>query len=519
MKKSILVLLAICLCSFAYSQTEIDAYRLSSSDLQGTARGQAMGGAFGALGGDITGVIINPAGVGVYRSSEITGTLQGSYAKASSNWNGLKEKDSSSRFSMDNISYVLYMPTGGDVLKNVNFGFSYNKVKDFDSRIYSKGKGMDRSVTDYISALTNGLDVHWTALDATNAYNNSYPWLSVLGWQGWLIKDTDGSGGYQYEPTVLEGGETVDPTMEIREKGAIRSYDFTFGANLNHNFYLGATFSLTDIDYRMDSYYTEDYEKGGYIYLDNWMETEGSGYQLKVGAIWRPVDALRLGVSYHSPTWYNMTDYYRAWSEAHLWEEGPTKAATPDNARTRYEFNTPYSWTFSLAGVIGTQAIISLDYEIKDYSGMTLKDDNGRANAYAYENGFIEDDYKMASTLRVGGEYKFTPQFSGRLGFAYSQSPYETRIKDNEIGAYMDWSTAPHYMIEGDVFHYTAGIGYRFTPQFYVDLAFVQRSQSNDLYYFPSLFDSETGEQILNSQPASLKKSSQKGLLTIGYKF
>lgn len=30
-----------------------------------------MGGAFGALGGDISGIAINPAGIGVYQKSEI----------------------------------------------------------------------------------------------------------------------------------------------------------------------------------------------------------------------------------------------------------------------------------------------------------------------------------------------------------------------------------------------------------------------------------------------------------------
>jgi len=58
-----------------FGQGEVEANMISRGDLYGTARGLAMGGAFGALGGDQTGVAINPAGIAVYRSSEVAGTF------------------------------------------------------------------------------------------------------------------------------------------------------------------------------------------------------------------------------------------------------------------------------------------------------------------------------------------------------------------------------------------------------------------------------------------------------------
>ena len=52
-----------------FAQGEMDAYRFSQTELNGTARSMSMGGAFGALGGDMSVMSHNPAGLGVYRSS------------------------------------------------------------------------------------------------------------------------------------------------------------------------------------------------------------------------------------------------------------------------------------------------------------------------------------------------------------------------------------------------------------------------------------------------------------------
>ena len=58
-----------------WAQQEMDAYRYSPMDLNGTARSIGMGGAFGALGGDMSAMSHNPAGIAVYRSSELQTTL------------------------------------------------------------------------------------------------------------------------------------------------------------------------------------------------------------------------------------------------------------------------------------------------------------------------------------------------------------------------------------------------------------------------------------------------------------
>jgi len=525
MKKYTIILIALFACTGLLAQGEMDAIRLSGSSLRGTARGQAMGGAFGALGGDVTGIMINPAGLGLYRSSELNFTMALNFANTQTDWQNTINKGNNIKFNFDNISYVGYYSTGNAGLPTLNFAFSWNRLKSFNRSYIASGRGMNSSLTDYITAITNGYDgnqgvfvddmIADSRYEGYDPYRPRYgdpqiPWLSILGWNGWLINDdTD----YTYS-SILFPDEKVAPRLEVNERGYIDSYDVSLGANVQDKFYWGLTFSLTDISYRWDSRYDEEFKPRGGIGLDNYLETNGTGYQVKLGAIWRPADFLRFGVSYYSPTWYYLTDYYqgRAIAQYDIKDEW---AKTPDHAYTRYRFNTPYNWIFSIAGIIGTKAIVSLDYEIKDYRGMKLMDNLGRPQKI--DNDYIEEDFKVASTLRAGLEFRFTPQLSGRLGYSYVQNPYEKEFKNGWKEA-MIIGTIPHYTIDGDAHHFTTGIGYRFTPQFYIDAAFIYRTQQNDLYYFPSVVGDD-GNFIVQSTPASMTNRACKGLVTVGYKF
>ena len=90
----------------AFAQGEMDAFKYSLGDLNGTARYLGMGGAFGALGGDISAMSSNPAGLGIYRSSEVVGTLSLSTIDTKSDWSGSVAKDDKSKMSFDNFAYV-----------------------------------------------------------------------------------------------------------------------------------------------------------------------------------------------------------------------------------------------------------------------------------------------------------------------------------------------------------------------------------------------------------------------------
>lgn len=309
----------------------------------------------------------------------------------------------------------------------------------------------------------------------------------------------------------------------MREKGRVDSYDFNFGFDISEIVGVGASLSVTDIDYSLYSEYDEFLGSNGGrdrgFLLRNWLSTEGAGVQAKVGFILKPINEFRLGIAYHSPTWYNMTDYYEADLDHNLegylkdhskstYEVGyvNTHEALDRGTYTDYKLKTPDKWVFSLASVIGQRAIISLDYELTNYQNMTLRDDYSRE---LYTNALIKEDFRMASTLRVGTEIRFTPRISGRLGYAWMQNPIKKELRDGSIPA-VPVGTIPHFTLDGDVHHFTYGLGYRFTRNFYSDIAFVMRWQEDDVYSFPNTNEIAKG---------TLKSNTVQALVTLGYRF
>jgi long-subunit fatty acid transport protein len=526
MKRNLLILAAALLCSSVFAQGTLDAFRLSKNDLQGTARGQAMGGAFGSLGGDPTGILVNPAGLGVYRSSEVSATMSFASTSIETNFNNWNSSQSNFKFNFDNIAYIGHYNTGNATVPVLNFSFVYNRMKNFDRRYTASRSGMGSSLTHYTAAISEGIDVGFLSSDHAyrEAAQNGVPWMSILGWNGFFMNQSiDNTGNFMtdaFESPLFEG-ETVDPFLEVSEKGRKDSYDFSLGANVLDNLFIGTTFSFTDIFYRTDSYYKENFKEGGSIALDNYLQTEGTGYQVSLGVIWRPVDEMRIGVAYHSPTWHSLTDFSRGSTFAN-YGDVVNEAFAPfeGNARVHYRLQTPQSWVFSAAGVIGAKAIVSLDLEVKDYTAMSLRDNRGFA--YSFDNQLIDEDFKVAATLRAGLEYRFSPQFSGRLGYSWMENPYVKEVKEGNREMIMGLtSTIPHYTIEGDVNYFTAGFGFRFTPQFYMDAAFVYGTQKSDLYYFSPVFNSPIidGEVLESIVPTSFSNNTYKGLLTLGYRF
>lgn len=525
MKKSIIVFCSVLLCSIstAFSQGEVEALKLSGSDLSGTARGMAMGGAFGALGGDLTGVSINPAGIGVYRSSEVVGTF--GLAQEKSEVGSVTRNKT--QFAFDNIGFVGYFPLRNDAIPFLNFGFAYNNIKKFDKNIATPFGTPNSSLMDYMCYVSNsfneGKGVNPSLLDfnlTKDPFSSGAPWLSVLGFNSYLINPNQTQQGYEYTPLHHEA---VDNSLSLSERGYVNNYDFTVGTMVANKLNIGVTFTVADLYYRLTSRYSEEFSKGDNAGFDlhNYLKTDGAGVGAKVGIIYRPINSFRVGISYHSPIWYYLTDTYSAelvddvsaYFPNNDYEPGKTNS---DVYYVDYRLKTPDKWVFSLAGVFGNNFIASLDYEINNYGSMKLKGNSNDADpdaVYAKDNHYISEDYKTASTVRMGLEYRFTPQFSGRLGYAWMQNPYENEYYDGNVETKTVGSTTI-YRIEGNKNYFTGGLGYRFNPNVYLDFALVYKTQKDKLYPYPSV-----PKINLDASPFSLSNKNIKGLLTLGYKF
>lgn len=530
MKKITYIIASLLLIAgYSYGQGEVEANQFSRNDLYGTARAMSMGGAFGALGGDLTGVSINPAGIAVYRSSEIATT-------AVFNSEKFKAGDISNtknKFNFHNLGFVGYFPTRNVNVPVVNFGFSYNKVKSFDREMGAFGADRNTSLMDYMSHVSTeayggaGVKPEIMQFDDNNKdydpFLSGAPWLSVLGYQSYLINPNQDDKGYFYTPLH---NESVNNVLNISEKGSIDVYDFTVGTSINNVLNLGASLSVSDIYYNLYSQNSEDFATGTNAGFDlhNWITSEGNGVGVKLGLIYRPINALRLGLSYHSPTWYSMRDRYSAEMIENVeqyvtipdYEEGSTFSG---EKRNDYNFKTPDKWTASAALVMGTNMILSLDYELTNYSSMKYSEPSGSRYAsdyFALDNGYISSDFKTSSSVRAGFEYRFTPQLSGRLGYAWMQNPYTTTFKED--GNAMTAGATTAYRMEGDANHFTGGLGYRFNRNFYLDLAVVYKTQDDDLYSYANVYN-DLGETYIDAAPYSLKNNSIKALLTLGYRF
>lgn len=508
---------------YAFSQGEVEALKYSRTELFGTARSMAMGNAFGALGGDITALSINPAGVAVYRSSEVVGTF--GFQQNSAKVGDISEKVND--FNLHNMGFVGYFPLRNDVMPMINFGFSYNKQKTFNNETRAIGTARS-TMLEYIADRSYGVDSRLLEMgDNLPDPFIDQPWLSVLGFNAWLINDFQAEDGtFYYEPLDTRG-ETAIQEIRSSERGYIDSYDFTIGTTINNVLNIGLALNISDIHHSLYTDFLEDFNSGGYT-LNNEIVTNGAGVGAKLGVIYRPVNAFRFGLAYHTPTWYSMSEIYQARIDDDLaayiddpdYEKGWVNSAKFTN---RYDLKTPGKLVLSGATVLGSNFIFSVDYEVMNYKQMKLGVPSvsyGSKEWYDIDNGYIKKDFKTASTVRLGTEYRFTPQFYGRLGYAWMQNPYNTEFSKAGDAAVSGSNTI--YRMEGDTHYVTGGLGYRFNRNFYADLAVIYQTQKDQLYPFPNLYtyNGDTrGDLVIDASPFDLKNKSVRGLLTLGYKF
>ena len=542
MKRVVCLLVSAFLTSggVLFAQGELDAFRYSQPGFNGTARYLSMGGAFGALGGDISVMNTNPGGLGIYRSSEVVTSISLSSFKTNTDWKHTSENASKTRFNFDNIAYVGYFPTGNDEgLVSWNVGFSYSRQQNFERNYRMRG-GQSFSLADYAAAKASYVgqdkDGGWYGIaqkdmplgesGASSAYQNLMGlWIPALAYQGGLIGAySDKAEADLYHSAF--GEWTVDNWLnyspsevmvDVHEKGAIDNYNLSFATNFSNILFVGATISVTDLNYEIMSKYDEFFGGEDHLYWDSWKTTDGTGYSLDIGAIVRPTDFLRLGVAYNSPTWYKMTDYYGGEAGSNIEGLGKMSGKTPAGVYTDYKLRTPDRWILSAAGIIGQVGLISVDYEISSYKSMKLSDPNG----YEYnDNELIKDDFGVSHAIKVGAEVKVTPQFAIRAGGGWQGTPMKKSFREGELQVYPA-GLVPNYTLYKGTTHYSVGLGYRFTPHFYADLACIYSEQKDDAYAFSKVTveDDKGMHTLVESSPASLKLKTTRVALTLGYKF
>ena len=424
-----------------------DMYALSQVNFGfGTARSMAMAGAFTSLGGDLSSMGINPAGLAMFRHNEISiSPMMGfqNSTNSAQDWGDNQQ----SRFAISNFSTTFKFYEGSSSnLVSLNVGLGYNRVADFNYRygyssLSAPSDSPYRSINDaFVRQLGQG-GVFPDNDGALNyAFGDAYYWGGILAYNNWLIDaERDEFGDYWTSANTLGVNASVGHTVGVESKGSIGEYQVALAANFNNTLYVGGTIGIQYVHWDRQFYYGEDYIYNGQqpVYADGtpiaepaeWLdynqavELSGAGVNFKLGAIYRPFPALRLGAAIHTPTYYALDRTYQAYMGSNYNPNGDTTLPLEDMGEQTWDFVSPTRLMFGASYTFGRMAVVSVDYERTWYNGMRVKNipDGFDLSEEDYRAEF-KANYKGANTLRIGAEIKPLSVVSLRAGYGISDA-------------------------------------------------------------------------------------------------
>ncbi|MDD7318120.1 MAG: hemin receptor [Prevotella sp.] len=540
MKKIIYVSLALAMSLPAMAQETYENANIATEDLNGTARYVGMGGAMEALGADISTMSTNPAGIGLFRRSTASVSAGFMSQQDAKEFNFGK----TSHVSFDQIGFVYSMKSGRKSFMNI--GFNYHKSRDFNYILNTVGRlnGASQNKLSFLKqadevfypqgSLDNGIN----GLDAKGGDAPTYSQIDYLYYNAMLTRE------------IKEGGKTVldfnpyDATgfmMDRANKGYIGEYDFNMSGNINDRVYLGVTIGYYDVHYKNYSEYAERIGNGNVIIGDE-REITGTGFDVKVGAIFRPIEysPFRIGVFFATPKFYDLkTANYTTLTNN-------TPYGAYDNGKSSeaydFKFNTPWRFGVSLGHTVGDYLALGASYEYADYSSLDNRIIDGDGYDWWYDsyyessssdremNDNSEYSLKGVSTLKLGLEYKPVPELAIRLGYNYVSPMYSSNgFKNGTL-----WSPGSYYASTTDYTNwkttnrFTCGLGYQ-AGNMSIDVAYQYSAQDGDFHPFmeysgssKTFTNSVTGETMsFNNIPevSSVSNKRHQFLMTLGYRF
>ena len=462
--------------ALSVAQNDIDAFRFSQSDYEGTARFMGAGGAFSAVGAEFSALNVNPAAIGLYKKSEITFTpLVISIYNDNALYNGHNSRTSNVKYSLANAGGAFRIGLNQENgWKAIQLGFGYNRTYDYNNTYRIEGTSKGSSMMDAYLA-----DILGKSISSLN--DNEY-----LAWQTYLI---DTLGGNFYTPFAHKD---LHQKLVVESSGANDEMAFSIGGNYNDQLFIGATIGVPIINYNEKTKYTEADENGttyisGYDITEK-LKVKTTGVNLKLGVIYQPVEFVRIGAAFHTPSYFgrvrntytrNMISYY---------PDGSSSGTFENNYSFNYTLTTPLRAIGSVAFLIKKRAFVSAEYE---FTGMGMARMSSNDYSFDEENEAIQDKYGACHTVRVGGEVYITNNFLLRAGYNFKSSAYRKTVNN---------SNAMHTA--------TAGIGFR-SKYFFCDFAYVFKTKTENFWMYDSDF----------VDPASLKTNTHRVVATIGCKF
>lgn len=501
MRISILVL-SLCLISssFVLAQSGYyeDAYRFSQIKPAGSARILGVGGTQWSLGGDVSNIAGNPAGLGFFRSSEASATIGYTDWGVETNYLGQSKNYNTTNFSLPNLSFVMANPKSDfdrGAFKGGAFGISVQRIANFNTEYgYFSDQPGETSIIDFYLQDANGFSENQVAnFGLTGMAYNTYQINPRLDSNGNAI-----SG--EYDP--INGFVAPFQDENILQEGSSSQITLAYGANFNYKLFIGGSVGIRSLNFNSRKIYNEEFVEGPLINtnLQENLFINGGGVNVNLGLIYKPIDYLNLGFTFQSPTWYALNDEYNASMLANYDNfdydpEGITLGSVEDLTDiiiSSYNLNTPLKIGGGATVFLNKNGFLSADVDWVDYSAARI---NSRDFDEGPDNMEIQNLYTSTINFRFGAEYKVSNfRFRGGYGF------YGDPIADSDY----DRSTQ---QISG-------GLGMKF-KKFSVDFALVNQ-KFNTLYSSYQVLDS----QNRNIGPVTEIKNNQiNGVLTLGLSF
>ncbi|NEW80701.1 MAG: hemin receptor [Gelidibacter sp.] len=405
----------------------------SKENINGTARYNAMSGAFGALGGDLSAMDINPAGAAVFLKSEFAISLNNRNTKTMAGFYGTHTQFENDFTNLSQAGGVFVFRGYGNNSEwsNIALGFNYSIANDFENLWIAEGNSGYAPLTDF------------------------------------------------YDPNPVVYGIADKQYFENFIDGKNGKYSFTFAAQHNDNLYLGAAINTYDVEYYQRTL-TEEYNNdGGGNTLDVSSQQElltyGNGVSFNFGAILKPSENLRLGLAYQTPVWYTLSEDFVKYDEnifendINITDEFPMSDTFSGTNVFDYKMRTPSKLTGSFAYIFSGNGLVSVDYSLKNYSNIKLSNDD-----FISENQAFKNDLENVGELRIGTEWRFD-NFSVRGGYHIENSPYKSSVSYDNL--------------EG----FSLGAGYKFRGG-KIDLAYQKSGNTAPYNFYPQSNDVNSAE-------------------------
>lgn len=483
----------------------------------GSARIIGMGGVQTSLGGDYSSALSNPAGLGMFNRSEFT--ISPGFYGANVNSEYLGNKTSESKTNLHIPGFSLVFQTEQDGRKGFlsgTFAVSYNRINNFNQTFSYNGTNSNNSIIDFF--MDDAYGINPANFDYQNNGDNSYfNSLPGLAYNTYLIDNLgqDQNGNYFYGSPLQTFNDPNDIRRVYQNEtvitvGTQSQWNLSYGANIGDKFFLGAGLGLSTIRYRSEKQYSESdyffeldptYNPLNRLDLVEELQIRASGINATLGAIYRPLDIVQVGLSYTTPTLLSVTDVYRAdltsqWNNFDYYDDGQTILNTEneytDEIISEYALRTPGKLSAGATVFLGKSGFISADVDLINYSGARYS--SGLSGiSFDSDNESIKDAYQTTPNVRLGGEFRLD-KLRFRAGGSYMPDPNKTEQNNSSR----------------DITSISGGLGYR-TQKFYVDFALVFSQGANT--YRPYRVN------MASSPLVTMDNKTTFGMVTLGFPF